>query len=445
MTQAERRTRNKKIDIIPVECYELRDFKGKPNLITPAGYYDRVVNVLKDAGIDTSLKDYRPLKTLATNWKEVDKYDLRYKQRETLEKVVESERGYVCWPTGTGKSFLVGMICKLFPKAKIVITTRHLDPLNDIYNNLCGSIPSVGIYSSKKKSTGHRVMCFSAGSLHRADVEGVDLLIADEVHELATDKMLAVFAQFRFNKMLGLSANYQDRFDGADFELEGVFGPLIANLTYEEGVKHGMIVPIDVTWRDMRMDRNPCQGMEGFPATRHGIWRNNWRNAKIAEDAREYPEEQVLITVATVEHAVHLKKCLPEFQLCYSKLDDKDRDRYIRQGLISEDEPDMTYQRRNALKASFERGDLKKVIATTVWNRGVNFKKLQVLIRADASSSAIADTQIPGRLSRTIEGKDHGILIDYLDQFDGRFERKAKKRMQDYQSKGWNQILPSGS
>jgi len=442
MTQAERRSRNKSIDIIPVECFDLRKVSGQQSLITPAGYYERIKSVLSSNGIESSLKDLRPIPPLVVNWTEVDSYDLRYKQRETLESIVASERGYVCWPTGTGKSFLVGLICGLFPKARIVITTRHLDPLNDLYNNLCGTVPSVGVCTSKKKTLGHRVMCYSSGSLHRVDPEDVDFLIADEVHELATDKMLEVFAQFRFNKMLGLSANHGDRFDGADFELEGVFGPLIASLSYEEGVKHGMIVPIDVEWQDMQMDRNPCFGMDGVPALRHGIWRNKWRNAKIAEDARSYPEEQILITVKTVEHAVHLKKYLPEFQLCYSTLSDSDRARYIRQGLISDDEPDMTYTRRNALKKAFERGELKKVIATTVWNRGVNFKKLQVLIRADASSSAIDDTQIPGRLSRTIEGKSCGVLIDYLDQFDDRLANKARKRFRDYEDKKWNQVVP---
>ena len=442
MTQAERRSRNKSIEVTPVECFDLREVSGNQHLITPAGYYSRIQSVLSDNGVATSLEDLRPISPLAVNWSEIDSYDLRYKQRETLESIVANERGYVCWPTGTGKSFLIGLICSLFPKARIVITTRHLDPLQDLYRNLCGIVPSVGIRTGSKKKLGHRVMCYSSGSLRNANPDDVDLLVADEVHELATDKMLEVFAQFRFNKMLGLSANYGDRFDGADFELEGVFGPLIANLSYGEGVKHGMIVPIDVLWQDMRMDRNPCLGLDGTPAMRHGIWRNNWRNAKIAENAREYPDEQVLITVKTVEHAAHLKRHLPEFQLCYSNMSDTDRDRYIRQGLLSEDEPDMTPRRRESMKKSFERGELKKVIATTIWNRGVNFKKLQVLIRADASSSAIDDTQIPGRLSRTIEGKSGGTLIDYLDQFDDRLARKAKKRYSHYENKKWNQILP---
>jgi len=87
---------------------------------------------------------------------------------------------------------------------------------------------------------------------------------------------------------------------------------------------------------------------------------------------------------------------------------------------------------------------LRKVIATSVWNRGVNFKNLEVLIRADAGSSVIDDTQIPGRLSRTTDDGEKicGILIDYMDQFDPTFKLKASKRKTTYKRKGWEQIVP---
>ena len=89
-------------------------------------------------------------------------------------------------------------------------------------------------------------MCVLAGSLHHAIQWKPDVLIADEVHELATDSMFDVFAEFRFARMIGLSANFDDRFDKADFELEGVFGPLVAELSYPDAQKHGLVVPASV-------------------------------------------------------------------------------------------------------------------------------------------------------------------------------------------------------
>lgn len=434
-----------------IQCYVLKEQLAARQAITNAGYLPRIKKVFEERGYRVEVCDLRPHpnpEKFTPHWPNVERFEFRPGQLEALRAVASSSRGRIWWPTGGGKSFLVPLICLLYPKLEIVVTTRHSAPLEDLFANLSDHLPSVGVYHSKQKRTGRRVMCYSAGCLHHADPDTTDLLIADEVHELATDSMFEKFAKFRRSRMLGLSANMDDRWDGADFELEGLFGPVIAKLTYEEGVSQGSIVPIRVLWRDVHLDRNPADGYTDIARKRHGLWRNEARNKLIAQDAQSFPDDhQVLITVATFDHACHLKKLLPEFTLVYAPSDNKEPliDRYVRWGLLSEDEPAMTRHRLEMLKNRFEDGRLKKVIATTVWNRGVNFRQLQVLIRADGASSAIADTQIPGRLSRTHEGIDKpcGILIDYRDQFDSALAGQARKRFRDYKDKKWENIVPT--
>jgi superfamily II DNA or RNA helicase len=396
-------------------------------LVTNSGFLSRVTSQLEKANIDFEIKDYfKPKKPeiYVPNWAGLKGFDFRTGQKEVLETLSKIDRGRVWWATGTGKSFLIPLLCKLYPKLNIVVTTKHKAVMNDIYRNLCTYLPSVGIYHSSKKVTGKRVMCYSAGCLDSADIRNTHMLIADEVHELATDKMFEKFAKFKYARMFGFSANMDDRFDGADFELEGLFGPIVTSMTYQDGVRNDMIVPINAHWRNVFMDRNPCENSEGVMKLRKGIWRNRHRNALIAKDAQSYPDEQILITVKTFDHACHLKQLLPDFTLVYAA-DDKeaDMDTYKKWKLIPLDEPKMSVDRLEQLKKQFESGKLRKVIATSVWNRGVNFHQLQVLIRADASSSAIDDTQIPGRLSRKTSeiDKPSGILIDYLDQCAVRF------------------------
>lgn len=449
MTRAERQAANgKRVELTEVECYDLRTIGGELQLITNSGFLPKITDFLTAKKIAYVFEDLHPIspKLLQPHWAGIQGFELRPGQKEVLDAIVASERGRIWWATGTGKSFLIPLICKLYPKANIVVTTKHKAVINDIYKSLCMHLPSVGLYHSSKKITDKRVMCFSAGCLHHADIAKTHILIADEVHELATDIMFEKFAQFQYARMFGLSANMNDRFDGADFELEGVFGPIIAEMSYQLGVEKGIIVPINVHLRDVIMDRNPAENREDVAKLRAGIWRNAYRNALIARDARMYSDDQVLITVKTFDHACHLKQLLPEFTLVYAA-DDKeaDMDKYIRWKLLEPDEPTMTMDRLERLKVMFEQGKLRKVIATTVWNRGVNFKELQVLIRADASSSAIDDTQIPGRLSRTTEkiDKHSGILIDYIDQFDPGFKRKAAIRKTNYESRGWNCIMPN--
>jgi superfamily II DNA or RNA helicase len=150
----------------------------------------------------------------------------------------------------------------------------------------------------------------------------------------------------------------------------------------------------------------------------------------------------VLIVVKTIEHAVHLKKYLPEFKLVYGNIDENDIEFYINHDMLPERYRGVTKQMREKMRIQFETGKLRKVIATSVWNRGVNFRNLGVLIRADGGSSTIDATQIPGRLSRTAEesGKTSGLLIDYRDVFDDGLDRRSKMREKDYERHGWRQI-----
>lgn len=439
------------VELTDVECFTRCVFEAAPQLVTLSGYLQRLVQLLEKNGYATRVTDLRPFprqEVFQPSWRHLERFTLRPKQKELLDAVVTelngNGRGQIRYPTGAGKSFLTKLICLMFPKAKIVITTRHLDPLLDMYNGLSEVATSVGIYCSKKKSSGHRLMCYSTGSLKRALAENPDLVIVDESHEVATDNIMEVFGAFRFCRMLGMSANHYDRFDGADFELEGCLGPLIADLDYDDAVSAGLIVPIETHWRNVRLTYNPCEEMKGVTRKRHGIWRNLARNKLIARDARLFPDDQVLITVQTLEHALHLQKQLPEFSLCYSSMKEEDRTGYIRKNLLPSGFQPLSFEGRSRLKAEFESGRLRKVIATPVWKRGVNFHRLQVLIRADGGASDIDSTQIPGRLSRlcSVTGKKVGVLIDYLDQFDEKFEDAAKSRMRCYRSKKWLQILP---
>jgi superfamily II DNA or RNA helicase len=442
--------RGKTLEFEQVECWDVRTMAKQRQLFTATGYLDRVGKTLKAEGYKYQVKDLSQFqvdpKHLKPNWAAIKDIELRYGQKAVLDAMLKAYRGRVWYPTGAGKSFLIMLFCRLLPKAKIIVTTKYLDPLMDLYGNIKKGLPSIGISCAKKKRRNRRVMMYSSGTLHHALNDGgePDIVIADEYHELASDKMFEVLSKFRYAKMLALSANNEDRFDKADFELEGIFGPLIAKMSYEEGVKHDVVTPIVVKWRNVNSSFNPAAGAYSpVERLRQGIWRNKFRNRKIAKDARQFgADDQVLITVKTLEHAYFLRRYLPEFELCYANMSDEQYRFFKEKGMMNFDEKPMTPVRRQMLKKEFETGKLKKVICTTVWKRGVNFLQLGVLIRADGGASAIDGTQIPGRLSRKYEGKNYGLLIDYLDQFDDGFNRQATSRRRDYKGKHWKQLLP---
>jgi superfamily II DNA or RNA helicase len=150
---------------------------------------------------------------------------------------------------------------------------------------------------------------------------------------------------------------------------------------------------------------------------------------------------QILITVSTVEHLVHLSKFLPDFTVCYANMSGADKDKYVRWKLIDPNAHPISARERAGIESAFEEGRLRRCIATAtsggVWSTGVDFPHLNVLIRADAQAAPILNTQIPGRVSRTAEGKNCGILIDFDDCFNDLLKRRAKRRLSSYRGKKW--------
>jgi len=439
------------IDGVPytrVVTHTLLEIDHKERVVAPFGFWKLVKQTLTKAGYDVRFKDLTPQnpENFKVYWKNISQYKLRVGQKEFIKKVLNSRCGRIDCPTGFGKSFMIGIIAALLPKARIDIVTTRLSVLRErIYPELQQMVGDVGLVCSGSKIMNRRVMCYSARSLHHAKADA-DILFGDECHELAADLASSELVRWQQSRNFGLSASHDKRLDNKDMRMHGIFGPIIMGVTYDEAVKAKSVVPIVVKWSNVIMDVDPVGTRDNMiEKKRYGLWTNTYRNLVIAEDARSYDKDtQVLITVETIEHLMHLKKVLPEFTIVHREmsLSASDRKKYIELGCIQSDEPDMTLERRKELTEQFSNGKLKKAICTSIWNVGVSFNSLNVLIRADGSGSAINDIQIPGRVSRLAEGKNHGIVHDYMDQFNSGARRKATKRKKSYTQMGWKQIEP---
>jgi len=436
-----------------VDCFDyIEDSDGilPPRVAIMAGHLSRLAEALKHNSIGFQLhsEGLPSDKLFVPQWNKVSIKEFRYRQKEILEAMSAATCGRFRCPTGYGKTALIESSCEMWRKATIDIVTPSVEVTEQIYQHLRAKLPSVGLVTgAKKRDVDSRVLVLSGKSMHKGRAKTCDVLIFDEVHEAGTDDYIERIAEYRRARRFGLSANLDDRQDKADFELEGLFGPTLVDISYQEAVEHGCVVPIRVTWLPVIMDENPCGGYSASVVReRHGIWRNNTRNEIIANYLQALPpSEQVLVTVATLDHAMHLKKLMPEYTLCYAEKDYVTRRKWIRKGCITTSEPEMTRQRRALLKQQFSDGKLLKVIATSVWNRGVDFRNLPILVRADAKSTKTADTQIPGRVARIGDcaDKPFGCVVDLMDQFDETFKRKAEMRRRHYKSFGWTQILPN--
>jgi superfamily II DNA or RNA helicase len=281
-------------------------------------------------------------------------------------------------------------------------------------------------------------------SLHRADLSNCNIFIFDEVHHAAAPKTAEALSRVWEARRFGFSASPLGRSDLADLETEAMFGPVIHRSTYQDVQQTGAIVPIHVVRFSMAMAR-PVTASTTPALERRGIWRNEDRNGLIASAVRwaqaHYGGDdlQILVSVKTVEHAVHLGRHLPDFALAYGDMQPKKRERWEKAKLIRPGDHPITSADRERLRTDFKAGTLKRVIATGIWGTGVDFPTLQVLVRADAQASTIRNTQIPGRVTRALEdkSKEFGLVLDFDDRHNETLHRRAQKRFTAYRKKGW--------
>jgi superfamily II DNA or RNA helicase len=382
------------------------------------------------------------------DWSQIDPSEFREGQFEVLQKMVEADCGRVVVPPGVGKSFFIGRFAKVMHRARIVVCTDLTLVLEQLYDDLKKLLgDQVGIITGKhKKNIDARILCVSLGTLQKfvsESQQNFDVLILDEYHCCGSARRLATLETVRRAKLFGLSAN-GERNDKSEFRINGIFGPLIYEMSHAEAEAKKLVTPICVVWVPV-VERSDCYRHEyltGPEAERKYIWEHVERNRAIARAARMFSgDDQVLISVKNIFQALHIRRFLPEFTVVYGvqKEDTSNLGMYRAMGLM-DGVPEMTSERLMTLRQKFAEGTLKKVIATKVFSHGLNFPGLSVVIRADGMNSMTADTQWPGRASRIQDGKTVSLVFDMTDQHVDGFLQKALQRRRRYQSYKWKQI-----
>lgn len=430
-----------------IVCYR---YLGSPRrLVAPRGYLSLLERRLADRGWKLEVTDRQPHprpQVYEPCWEAADAMGpWRHGQREALEAICRHDRGLIECPTGWGKTHLIRRICALFPQARIDIICRSAEVIRSIWISLMADGIDVGLVGAGSRQLGRPTTCYCAGSLGYTP-GNADIVLADEVHELATPRVLEALAKYRWARMFGLSASLGKRFDRRDFELTGVFGEQIASISYQQAASQGDVAQVEVLWVPVRLGVNPAAHYEGEVARkRHGIWRNRARNEIIAEVISSVPHDlQLLVCVESLEHALRIRQLCPDLTAVYAHgaRDPERWERWRRQGLVREGEEPLTLAERERIRQMFERAELKRCVCTSVWSRGVDFRHLRVLIWASGSASVIQEIQVPGRLSRRHGDKQVGLLVDFQDFFDTGFDRRWRyHRRSQYAAMGWRQFV----
>lgn len=409
-----------------------RHWDGKRHLLTqrmvfPTGLLNRVINFFKLRKINFDIVDKRKQQHDSFNSLPIHKYKPRFYQEDALKAAVENERGIIRMGTGSGKTLLAAMIAAhynlptmFYVVGKDLLYQFHKE-MSEILDckigiigdghceiekfNVCSIWTAITSFGLNQKVSlddeDWSPEVFEIGKkekqLIKNAIEGVQVAIYDEAHFLATDTIQSIYkAGKKCRYLFGLSGtDWRD--DGADLLLESVCGPRIYNMPSSKLIEGGFLVPANIVLYDV-----PRLTGE-VPNNYHSIYsqyitNNEIRNQLIADAARKLIEKgrRVLILVRYINHGNTLSQMLSDIPLFFVN-------------------GDVDGETRIQVKKSFEAGELKCLIASSVFDIGVDIPCLDALILGGGGKSTVRALQRIGRVIRWFDGKGNAIVVDFFD------------------------------
>lgn len=395
---------------------------------TMPGFIARITKILRDEGYEVTYIDKRtPAPT-----PDLDKalMGLRDYQLEGAHAAITSGGGIISCPTGWGKTHLMAAIIRAFDRSQLiyrntplsVVVAADMDICRKNYNDLRGILDKtreLGLVMTGEKGFSDDVQVITFDSLHHINPEEIGLLIVDEVHTAATEKRIDMIMAASKALKWGVSATPLGRFDGGDLMTEGLFGPIVYESSYQQGVKDGALVPIVVCWVKAPP---PAIGIDRYNSYKtrlgkynNGVEKNRALNGEVMRLMKLIPDTyQTLCIMPHMQQMNELRFFDKDMKIVHGETSADN----LRENRYHDLYPISKKDRQEIYDAMFD-GTIRKILATYVYKQGVNFPRLSIMICPGGGGSAIVAGQIPGRASRAgVEGKDKAYIVDFIHEWD---------------------------
>lgn len=418
----------------PFECwqqgpYHMEKRTGKAFLCDSrkgtflAGLYPRVRKYCNDNNI--AFETQESLRFLTAKSVNLPNITLREDQKKLIQDVQEHKRGLLVAPPGIGKTVLAGSIISQYPKSKAILVVHTNSLFMQTIENFQAWFgeKSVGIIGDSiyQPSQINVVMSKTAFSICTRTngkflnknydnffdlLASTQVLIIDEAHHVSQLKgsYSDIFERCLAPIRIGLTAT-PNKHKKNGLICEGFLGPVIGQLTMQDGINKGLLAMPKVKLIPVPMNEIIGEYTKYIDIYKHGIVLNKARNRLIVKEAAERVKngESVLIMITDVVN----KQAIILQEIGHDVFD---IDISIVQGLTESDT-------REKIKKELQSKEQKCVVTTTVWREGINIPSLDCVILAAGGKSDIATLQGLGRGLRTTGDKKNFIIVDFLDPY----------------------------
>lgn len=241
-------------------------------------------------------------------------------------------------------------------------------------------------------------------------------LIVDEPHAVGAPTFAAVVDAVATTERFGLGATPLARSDGKNAGIVERLGPVIFDLPAADLIQQGYLADGVVHFSPFHVGEQ--QGAEWHRAYDSFVASHPERNALLIEQVAVAPKP-CLVLARRIPHAAHLAA---EIAMGNE-----------RTGLVHGQMP--VAERAEALTA-LRQGTLDVLVASGIFDEGVDVPELRSVVVAAAGKSTIRAVQRMGRAARPAPGKEHFIVYDVWDGGHPWFENHSEKRALAYAEAG---------
>jgi superfamily II DNA or RNA helicase len=398
-----------------------------PKMVFPTGLLARAKDLLGRWGVEHELVDERTDPVgggrIAVSGKPPWPH-----QEAALKAALKEGRGIIRIATGGGKTKVAAMIAAEYNIPTMVYVVGK-DLLHQFHREMCRALgdTDVGIVGDGHCDVRKFTVCsvWTAATAFglktgvsvddedwepeivsmgphskraiQAAVENAGLAVFDEAHFLACDTIQAIFkASRRCRYMFGMTGtDWRD--DGADLLLEAACGKRIFNMPASKLIEQGYLVVPKIALVEVPPLEAPCPANWGAVYDRY-VTSNQVRNQMVVEGAQKLVGmgRKVLILVRYLSHGEKLVDMLGSMPVFF-----------VNGGMDGET--------RQGIKERFEAGELRCLVASSVFDIGVDIPSLDALIPAGGGKSTVRILQRIGRVIRACEGKKDALVMDFID------------------------------
>ena len=426
-----------------VNVYEKKElYSSLPTggIVTFAGFFDKLSVLIASEGDTLLVTDARtPVKEpdlqaiKDIDWEAIDSKGLRDYQVEPIVEFLYKAKegnGICCAAGGYGKTIMMACTYAAFRHiGQTIIATPYKTVFDQIYDKFSKAFPNshVGRVGDGYCDISSDVTVTTYKSLLKSPLEKCKLLLMDEIQGTTSEGIVNTLSGVTPVRMFGYTATDKNLFNGADKMIKGLFGERLIYVPYDDAKEDGAVVPCKVYMVKVPDTAYFDAGsMEG--KILRGIKRNEVRNRLVGQVCNQVPKDwQTLVFVDHIaDHLIPLYQYMPQSTTYMHRGQGKEF------GSFS-----LSTKKQEKNLTDYRAGKYQYMLATDCLRAGADIPNIRVVVQASGGTSEVEILQEAYRGARTVPGKTHFVLVDFMDSHDPTLENMSYKRMAIYKKQGW--------